>query len=110
MILLQLEVLGLQRRQLLLLQLQGLLQPGHLLAAQLGLLLQGADGLLLREKILLDILDGLFGFRLLQPSVFDVLDLLDKLLLMVFLHLQEALPDFSFQLLLLEVQSLGLSC
>ena len=64
---------------------------------------KSTDRLLLREKILLDVLDDLLSFRLLHLQVFDVHDLLVKLLLMVFVHLLEELPDFSLQLLLSEV-------
>ena len=98
------------RRQLLPLQLQGLLQPGHLLAIQLGLLPQGVAGLLLREKFLPGILNGLLSLRLLQLQVLDVFDLLVEHLLIVFLHLCEVLLNFPFQLKFLEVQGLGISC
>ena len=90
------------------LRLQGPLQLGYPLAVPLGFLLQSADAFPFRGEFLLDALKGQVRFRLLQPPIFDVFDLLGKLLLVEFLFLLQALFSFSLQLLPSELQSFDL--
>ena len=93
MVLLQLEVLGRQRQQLLILQLQGLLQLEDSVAIQLGLIPQLAGGFFLREEAFLGVFSCLPGLYLFPLRIPGIPGLLVQRRLMSLLRLSEALLD-----------------